>query len=165
MFGTVAADRLDDFFVYAIHLKSGASSSDKTVRANKMQIIRDDADNLGINANIIYAGDFNLHGSSEGAWINMTAPGDGRVFDDGANAPGEWRDNSAFKILHTQDPRGNMDGRFDFQFVSGELLDDVGQIGQSPIFEAMCGLTSIASCHFVWRGAHEYCAGKVRPCM
>ncbi len=67
MFGTVGADRLDDFFVYAIHLKSGATSSDRASRANEMQIIRDDADNLGVDANIIYAGDFNLHGSSEGA--------------------------------------------------------------------------------------------------
>ncbi len=125
MFGIVGADRIDDLFVYAIHLKSGATSSDKTARANEMQIIRDDADNLGINANVIYAGDFNMHGSSEGAWTNMVAPGDSQGFD-AANALGEWRDNPAFKILHTQDPRGNMDDRFDFQFVSGELLDDVG---------------------------------------
>ncbi len=90
-----------------------------------MQIIRDDADNLGINANIIYAGDFNMHGSSEGAWINVTASGDGQGFD-AANAPGQWRDDPVFKALHTQDPRTNMDDRFDFQFVSGELLDDVG---------------------------------------
>jgi hypothetical protein len=44
MFGTVGADRLDDFFVYAIHLKSGATTGDKTVRANEMQAIRDDTD-------------------------------------------------------------------------------------------------------------------------
>ncbi len=88
-------------------------------------IVRDDADNLGVDADIIYAGDFNLHGSSEGAWINMVAPGDGQGFDS-ANAPGEWRDNPVFKVVHTQDPRSNMDDRFDFQFVSDELLDDVG---------------------------------------
>ncbi len=55
----------------------------------------------------------------------MTAPGDGQGFD-AANAPGQWRDNALLKVLHTQDPRKNMDDRFDFQFVSGELLDDVG---------------------------------------
>ncbi len=55
----------------------------------------------------------------------MTALGDDHGFD-AANASGECRDNALFKNLHTQDPRGNMDDRFDFQFVSGELLDDVG---------------------------------------
>ncbi len=114
-----------DFYVYAIHLKSGSSSSDKTTRASEAALLRADADALGDGANILYAGDFNLLGSSEGAWSNLTASGNAQAFDT-ANSPGEWRDDPAFIDLHTQDPRSNMDDRFDFQFVSGELLDGVG---------------------------------------
>ena len=114
-----------DFYVYAIHLKSGAEASDKTTRAAEMELLRADADALGEGTNIIYAGDFNMDGSSEGAWSSMTAAGIGQGFDP-ADAPGEWRDNDAFLSLHTHNARGNMDNRLDLQFVSGELLDDVG---------------------------------------
>ena len=61
-------------------------------------------------------------GSSEGAWSNMLAEGNGQAFD-AADASGEWRDNAAFLKLHTQNPRSNMDDRFDLQFVTGELTD------------------------------------------
>ena len=63
-------------------------------------------------------------GSSEGAWSNMLAEGNGQAFD-AADASGEWRDNAAFLKLHTQNPRSNMDDRFDLQFVTGELTDGI----------------------------------------
>lgn len=43
---------------------------------------------------------FNMLGSSEGAWVNMTAAGNGQAFDV-AGAPGEWRDNAGFIELDT----------------------------------------------------------------
>ena len=56
-----------DFYVYAVHLKSGSSGSDKTARATEAANLRANADALGDGVNIIYAGDFNMLGSSEGA--------------------------------------------------------------------------------------------------
>ena len=114
-----------EFYVYAIHLKSGSTSSAKSARAAEAANLRADADALGQGAHIIYAGDFNMYGSSEGAWVNMTAAGSGQAFDT-ADAPGQWRDNEDFKRLHSQDSRSQMDDRFDLQFVTGELLDGQG---------------------------------------
>src|SRR4029079_3979821 len=37
-----------------------------------------------------------------------------------------WHDNSAYKSIHTQDPGASMDDRFDFQLVSGEMMDGEG---------------------------------------
>ena len=114
-----------EFYVYAIHLKSGSTISDKNARAAEAANLRGDADALGQGAHIIYAGDFNMLGSSEGAWVNMTGAGSGQAFDT-AEAPGQWRDNNDFKRLHSQDARSQMDDRFDIQFVTGELLDGRG---------------------------------------
>ena len=114
-----------EFYVYAVHLKSGASASDKASRAVEAGNLRGNADALGEGKHIIYAGDFNMLGSSEGAWTNMVAAGNGQAFD-AAESPGEWRDNEDFKSLHSQDSRGPMDDRFDLQFVSGECLDGQG---------------------------------------
>ena len=113
------------FYVYAVHLTSGDSSSAKATRASEAANLRGNADALGEGKYIIYAGDFNLLDSSEGAWMNMLASGNAQAFDT-ANSPGEWRDNEAFKSLHSQDPGTAMDDRFDFQFVSGEFLDGSG---------------------------------------
>ena len=114
-----------EFYVYAIHLKSGSSASDKATRTTETANLRSDADALGEGTPIIYAGDFNLVGSSEMAWANMVADGNGQAFDPVAS-PGEWRDNEAFKSLHSQDCRSSMDDRFDFQLISGEFLDGTG---------------------------------------
>ena len=114
-----------DFYVYAIHLKSGSTAGDMTNRATEAAILRADADALGDDAHVIYAGDFNLLGSSENAWSTMVAAGHGQAFDL-ANAPGDWRDNSTFVHLHTQNPQSNMDDRFDLQLASDELLDGDG---------------------------------------
>jgi hypothetical protein len=114
-----------DFYLYAVHLKSGSSGSDKAARATEAANLRANADALGEGINIIYAGDFNMLGSSEGAWSNMLAAGNGQAFD-AADAPGEWRDDAAFLDLHTQNPRSDMNDRFDLQFFTDELLDGTG---------------------------------------
>lgn len=114
-----------EFYVYAVHLKSGSSGTDKSTRAAEAANLRSNADALGEGKHIIYAGDFNMTGSSEGAWTNMLAAGNGQAFDT-ADSPGQWRDNETFKWLHSQNPRDAMDDRFDLQFVSGEFLDGEG---------------------------------------
>ena len=114
-----------DFYVYTIHLKSGTTGSDVTQRGVEAQLLRDDADLLGEGANVLMVGDFNMKSSSESAYANLTASGAGQVQDVVA-APGAWFNSPAFKSLHTQDPAGPMDDRFDLQLASGELFDGVG---------------------------------------
>ena len=113
--------------MYSVQLKSGDGAVEMNMREDEVNLIRDNADALGEGVNVIYAGDFNMRGSSEAAWANMTAAGPGQG-SDLANAPGDWRDNPAFLSLHTQDPREGkaMDDRFDLAFASGELLDGLG---------------------------------------
>ena len=121
-FQPVDANNDTDFFVYSIHLKSGSAA---TTRASEAGIIRSDADALGDGENVVYVGDFNMFGSSEGAWASMGDIGDGQAFDV-AESPGEWRDNVAFASLYTQNPGAAMDDRFDLMFVTEEMLDGTG---------------------------------------
>ena len=121
------------FYFYSIHLKSGSSSSDEDLRALEAQIIRDDGDALGDGVNIIYGGDFNWNSSDErdsrgaSAWDVLTSSGDGEGFDafdvTNVSGAGNWRGNLDFLALHSQDPGGSMDDRFDVQFVSNELFN------------------------------------------
>lgn len=123
----------DDFYVYTVHLSSSGGAS---VRQDEAATLRADADSLPEGTSILVVGDFNLEGSSEGAWTQLVTIGGAGQLQDVANAPGEWHDNVAFKSLHSQDPVatpngmggfiGGMDDRFDIQFASGEWFDDVG---------------------------------------
>ena len=121
----VGTSGMADFYLYAVHLKSGPTDSDIAQRAVEAAVIRADGDALGSDANIIYAGDFNLGASSEAAWDNMLANGNGRSRDV-ADAPGEWRDNNDFRHLHTWDSVDGMNLRLDLQLASDELFDGDG---------------------------------------
>ncbi len=122
------------FYVYNSHFKASQGSDNEDRRAEETREIRVNSDALGDGVNIIYAGDFNLYTSSEQAWSNLTASGGGRAFDPPDKA-GSWHNNSAYMAWHTQSPSnyppsplvgGGMDDRFDFQLVSGEMLDGEG---------------------------------------
>jgi hypothetical protein len=113
------------FYVYSVHLKSGDTNSDVTLRGSEAGLLRSDADALGDGTQVLMVGDFNMHTSAEAAWTNFYAAGAGQL-QDVANAPGNWLDNAAFKSLHSQDPGAAMDDRFDIQFASGEFFDGSG---------------------------------------
>ncbi|MEM8865845.1 MAG: endonuclease/exonuclease/phosphatase family protein [Planctomycetota bacterium] len=125
-----------DFFYYAIHLQSGDTTAFEDQRAAETQLIRDDADTLGLTTPIIYGGDFNWNDVDEStdpnnaAWDVITGAGAGQGFDtfDITNVAGagNWRDNPAFLDLHTQDPGASMDDRFSVQFVTDEFFDGAG---------------------------------------
>ncbi|WP_432799420.1 endonuclease/exonuclease/phosphatase family protein [Poriferisphaera sp. WC338] len=118
----------EDFYIYSAHLKAGSGGSDQSKRFTEVNQIRSDADALGQGENVIFTGDMNIYRSSESAYQKFLSGGNGQAFDP-INRPGNWHDNSSFKDIHTQDPSGSlggMDDRFDFQLVSGELLDNVG---------------------------------------
>ena len=113
------------FYVYSVHLKSGTTNADATLRGSEAAALRADADALGEGTQVLMVGDFNMNTSAEAAWTNVVAAGAGQL-QDVANAPGNWADNAAFKNLHSQDPGGAMDDRFDIHFASGEFFDGGG---------------------------------------
>jgi endonuclease/exonuclease/phosphatase family metal-dependent hydrolase len=114
-----------DFYVYTIHLKSGTTGLDATIRGTEASLLRADADALGEGTNVLFVGDFNMKTSAEAAYTNLVSSGAGQV-QDVADAPGDWFDNPAFKNLHSQDPQSTMDDRFDLHFASGEFFNGTG---------------------------------------
>ena len=114
----------EDFYVYTVHLISGGGSAIEQTRMQEAEVIRADADGLGQGTNVIFAGDFNLSGSSEAAWTSFTAAGNSAATD-AANITGEWSDNSAFSQWHTHST-DQVDDRFDLQLHTDELRDGIG---------------------------------------
>ncbi len=133
----VGYDSSADFFIYNDHYKSGTTccdpDSDQGRRNFEAQTVRSNADLLGQGAHIIYAGDYNIRSSTEAMYQTLLAAGNGQAFDP-ISSPGTWNNSSGFASIHTQSPHdgsdglvtGGMDDRFDFQLVTGELLDDEG---------------------------------------
>ncbi len=120
-------------YVYVAHLKATTNSDSRDRRAVQAAQIRADADALGNDVNIIYAGDFNIYTSSEPAYQNLVAEGSARAYDPTGLV--DWQ-GSEYRRWHTQAPAmdpadaslvgGGMDDRFDFQMISDSLHDGSG---------------------------------------
>jgi len=114
------------FYVYGVHLKSSAGSSNKAERAAETSALRNYCNSHPSGTHFIITGDFNLYNSSENAWSNLTgstADNDGRVSDP-INQVGEWHENSDFAPYHTQSTRftqSGLDDRFDFILTSDAI--------------------------------------------
>lgn len=137
----VGYDASADFYAYNSHYKAGSSSTDSDRREREAILNRVNATQLGEGASIIYAGDFNIATHTQDMYQALLSDGTGQPFDgagqafDPINQPGSWGNNSSFAEWHTQAPcefscngltSGGVDDRFDFQLVSGELLDNEG---------------------------------------
>jgi hypothetical protein len=134
-FRPVGYDSAADFYVYNSHFKASNDSTSRARRGVEADGIRANADALGAGVAAIYAGDFNFYRSSEAGFGNFTAAGHGQAFDP-INRVGSWTNSSSFLDVHTQSPvtasqfngqiTGGMDDRFDFQLVTGAVLDGRG---------------------------------------
>ena len=116
--------------LYSTHMKAGSTSTDQARRLVEAQKIRDDAEALPAGWLFLIGGDFNVQSSTQAAYIELVGSqvnNDGRFFDP-INTPGSWNNNSAFRIVHTQDPAGagGMDDRHDQLLISGGLIDGAG---------------------------------------
>src|SRR4029079_12294289 len=69
------------FYVYTIHLKSGTTNSDETLRGSEAAFLRANADALGEGTQVMMVGDFNMHTSDEAAWTNIVSAGAGQLQD------------------------------------------------------------------------------------
>ncbi len=118
-------------WVYSMHLKASSSASDEAVRLEGAIAVRNDADQLPPGSNIVYTGDFNVHGNDEPAYQEFLSSGIGQAFD--PLGSGNWT-GGANAIKHTQSPRlsggslvgGGMDDRFDLQLYSAAMGDGNG---------------------------------------
>lgn len=134
-FRPMGYDSAADFYVYNSHFKAVDDSSSARRRGIEAGEIRANADALGEGALVIYAGDLNLYDASEPAFQTLLAAGPGQAFDP-INRVGNWSNSNAYRDVHTQSPvtiatfpgqvTGGLDDRFDFQLVTGELLDGRG---------------------------------------
>lgn len=135
-FRPVGYDANADFYAYSSHYRAGDSGSEGNNRLIEATNLRANADALGEGTHAIYAGDYNITSSFATMYQHLLSDGAGQAFDP-VNTPGGWRDNESVKHLHTQSPAatgesipgfagGGMDDRFDFQLVTGELLDGEG---------------------------------------
>ena len=118
-------------WIYGMHLKASSGSSNAEIRRLGAVAIRNDADTLPVGSNIVYAGDLNVYGNDEPAYLEFLSSGPGRADDPLGSESWSGASNA---IKHTQSPRldggalvgGGLDDRFDFQLLSPTLFDGDG---------------------------------------
>lgn len=118
------------FSVYNLHMKAGSATSDQDRRQVEANYVRNDANGLSPDHQIMMVGDMNWQSSSQDAFhtvTDSTANNTGRFFDPIATS-GSWNNNSNYRFVHTQDPTGSggMDDRFDVLLMGGGLGDGIG---------------------------------------
>jgi hypothetical protein len=134
-FRPLGYDATADFYVYNSHFKAVDDAPSAGRRAIEVGEIRADSDSLGEGAHAIYVGDMNFYRSSESGFQAFLAAGAGQAFDP-VNRIGSWNNSGSFIDVHTQSPVttaqfdgqviGGLDDRFDFQLVTGEVLNGRG---------------------------------------
>ena len=131
-----------EFNLYGVHLKASSGDSNANQRLEEATVLRNYLNTFSENSYFIVAGDFNIYSnnsSSEPAFGMLTGEtenNNGQLFDP-INRIGHWHNNSSFADVHTQSPRttnfgggatGGMDDRFDWLFVSQNLLDNTSSM-------------------------------------
>jgi exonuclease III len=96
--------------------------------------------NLDPDANVIFAGDFNFYSSTESGFLQLFIGNSTILMRDPIDELGDWHTNAIFSDVHTQSTRtsnnpfndygsgGGLDDRFDFIFVSSNLLDPANEV-------------------------------------
>lgn len=125
---------LIEFFV--AHFKASQGSSNEQIRFNMALNFTNYINaNLASDANVIFAGDFNFYGANESGFQQLFIGNTIIPMNDPLNQLGDWHTNSSFSGVHTQSTResnnnfddygagGGLDDRFDFIFVSNNILN------------------------------------------
>lgn len=124
---------IDTVFLHVIvaHLKAGNSDPDAAERADEVQKLLDHLQANYLNANFLFAGDYNVYSSSEEAFKILIDPGSDFRFYDPVDMIGNWHNNAFFAPVHTQSTHtsggcpsgGGMDDRFDFILATADILE------------------------------------------
>lgn len=125
---------LIEFFV--AHFKASQGSFNEQIRFNMALDFTNYLNaNLSPDANVVFAGDFNFYSSNENGFLQLFIGNTIIPMNDPVDQLGDWHTNSTFSGVHTQSTResnnffdgfgagGGLDDRFDFIFVSENLLD------------------------------------------
>lgn len=118
-------------WLYSCHLKAGSFQTDIDRRESEATSFKNYLQSKGRSGNLFIGGDFNFYTSSEPG-CQMILNGGTVPFNDPINQLGSWNNNGSYAPQHTQCTRsstgyaggasGGMDDRFDFIFVSDEVL-------------------------------------------
>lgn len=123
--------------IYSVHMKAQGGTNSSGRRLIEAQRIRDNAEGIDTNGpgtalpagyRFMVAGDLNAQSSSESFYVEYVGSQSnnaGRFFDP-ISTPGNWNNNCAFSMIHTQDPAVQVDDRHDQILVGGSLVDGVG---------------------------------------
>ncbi len=120
------------FHVAVTHLKAGGGDTEAGIRADMISNFMDFLSGYADKTNWIFAGDMNFYTSDETGFQYLINPSSGNVqFTDPADQTGAWHDNYAYRHYHTQSTHdietscpsyGGLDDRFDFIFVSDDIM-------------------------------------------
>lgn len=125
----------DTLIIYSVHLKANRTSADSLARAAEVDSLRKRTSSLSSNSNYIVCGDFNIYSANELAYQKLKNQGTNGYFLDALNMPGNWNNNSAYSINHTQSTRtrdfdggstGGLDDRFDMILMSSAVMNSGG---------------------------------------
>ena len=117
---------------YSLHLKAGSDPSDANKRTAEAEVLKTYLASSGKNTRLFVGGDFNFYYNTDLACQEILN-GQGVNLYDPINRMGGWHNNAGYKKYHTQSTRqstggyaggsyGGMDDRFDFIFVSNDVL-------------------------------------------
>ena len=123
---------------YSLHLKAGNSSTSEERRNQDAVIFKQYLIENGITKNLFVGGDFNFYNSTE-LGCQEILYGQGLELLDPLDKIGNWHTNSDYMDCHTQSTRlntggyagganGGMDDRFDFIFVSEDIMNGSGGV-------------------------------------
>lgn len=120
------------------HLKAGSDPSDAQKRADMINNLMNYLNNLGIEDNYVFSGDFNVYSSSEACFQNLINHSNVNIrFYDPINKIGNWNNNSYYAAYHTQSTdngtnsckaSGGMDDRFDFIMLSNKIMNGTDKV-------------------------------------
>lgn len=121
----------DPVYIYAIiaHLKAGSDSDDEQKRTAMVETLISYLNNIQIEGNVMFMGDFNLYSPGEQAFQILIDTTSNIHFIDPINKIGPWHNNSAYSDYHTQSTHtssgcassGGMDDRFDYILINKSI--------------------------------------------
>lgn len=134
-------------YCYVAHLKALSGSTNENQRNQEALVLKNYMDTRINIENVFLGGDFNLYSSSEPAHNTLLNTGNVILFDP-ISTPGDWSGNPSFASIHTQSTRqwfigdggafGGMDDRFDWIFVTNDILNGDNGLTYVPnSYEAM----------------------------
>jgi len=124
-----------DLHVFIAHLKASQGSFNEQWRFDMIQEFTNFLSTLPSDARVIFGGDMNFYSGSESAIQQLVIGNTPIPLFDPISQNGDWHTNSSFSDIHTQSSResnntfndfgagGGLDDRFDFIFLSNNLLN------------------------------------------